>query len=143
LKFLQNVLQRYTIIPDFFENSCSIESGCFRSGDKTWSKFFGKIVHKMFEIFLLLCWQHGVSLMLVYPIAKFKYAKPKVKWNKFLIITLYFYLFYFKKNESKKRWQWWGFHHQLHQGCQPAKFTWIIYSHLVITYCDERRYFIS
>jgi hypothetical protein len=34
---------------------------------------------KMFEIFLSLCWQHGVSLMLVYPIAKFKYVKPKVK----------------------------------------------------------------
>jgi hypothetical protein len=35
LKFLQNVLQGYTIIPEFFENFKSIRSVCFRSGGKT------------------------------------------------------------------------------------------------------------
>jgi hypothetical protein len=34
-KFLQKFLQRYTIIPEFFENFKSIRSGCFRSGGKT------------------------------------------------------------------------------------------------------------
>jgi hypothetical protein len=35
LKFLQNVLHRHTIIPEFFENFKSIRSGCFGSGGKT------------------------------------------------------------------------------------------------------------
>jgi hypothetical protein len=36
LKFLQNILQRYTIIAEFFENFKSIRiGGCFRWGGKT------------------------------------------------------------------------------------------------------------
>jgi hypothetical protein len=34
-KFLQDILQRYIIISEFFENFKSIRSGCFRSGGKT------------------------------------------------------------------------------------------------------------
>jgi hypothetical protein len=33
-KFLQNVLQQYTIIPELFDNFKSIRSGCFRSRGK-------------------------------------------------------------------------------------------------------------
>jgi hypothetical protein len=36
MKFLQNILQRYTIVPEFFGNFKSIINGCFRSGGKTW-----------------------------------------------------------------------------------------------------------
>jgi hypothetical protein len=35
IKFLQDILQRYIIISEFFENFKSIRSGCFRSGGKT------------------------------------------------------------------------------------------------------------
>jgi hypothetical protein len=42
-KYLQNVLQRYTIIPEFFENFKSIRSRCFRSGGKNWITLYSEV----------------------------------------------------------------------------------------------------